>query len=172
MPFSSKPVNAQKSASPFVFVVVFLSCFVLSLLFFNQEFAQTRIKAPTAKLQTCIVVNCLKYFTDISRAGTTLYSLRYSIIIDNECTPYFSIALFLSATMAFPCGIKRKAVTFLYTATLIFILSLIRISLIYLTGFYFTDYVDIMHDQITQSIPMVIVSVFWLYRISKQESAH
>ena len=153
----------------FKFLIIFLLCFSGSLFFLRTDFAQLFLKSPTAILQTTIITKCLENIIDISCVGTTLYGSRYSILINNECTPFYSIALFISATIAFPCAISKKIKTIFLISILIFLLSLFRISAIYVTGVYFTKYVDVMHDQIAQNISLILLSLFWLYWINSRD---
>lgn len=147
-----------------LFLVTFTICFFSSYLFWTTDFAAVYFKGPIAELTAIVVANSLAFVgIDIVREGVTLFGRSYSLIIVDDCTPFYSIFLMLSAVAASPCNVKSKFVASVAFFAFVIFINTIRIAILFLTGNFFRKYAEIMHDQITQNISIVLVTILWIY---------
>ncbi len=150
------------------FIFFFLTCFFCSYLFFCSNASSVFLKQPIAKLTTYIVYGIfLVLGIGVEKTDILLSGQNFSLIIADECTPFYSIFLILSATIAFPCPILKKTLAFLIFPFLILAINTVRIAILFLTGNYFRGYLEIIHNQIAPNVSIVLVSILWFYWIVK-----
>lgn len=84
-----------------------------------------------------------------------------------ECLGIISMAIFVSAVLAYPCRIKQKMVGMAIGILALYVLNLVRtVSLFYINS-HFPDFLDTAHILIWQSIMILAAIVLWLFWVEK-----
>ena len=84
-----------------------------------------------------------------------------------ECLGIISMAIFVSAVLAYPCRIKQKMVGMAIGILALYVLNLVRtVSLFYINS-HFPDFLDTAHVLIWQSLMILAALALWLFWVEK-----
>ena len=84
-----------------------------------------------------------------------------------ECLGIISMAIFVSAVLAYPCRIKQKMVGVAIGILALYVLNLVRtVSLFYINS-HFPNFLDTAHNLIWQSLMILAAIVLWLFWVEK-----
>ena len=97
-----------------------------------------------------------------SSSGETIYSGSFSIQIKKGCDAIAPMILYTLAILFFPVPFKYKPKGLLIGIVLIFVLNIIRIVTLFLTGKYVRSLFDIMHTDVWQIIFIIFTLYIWL----------
>ncbi len=96
-------------------------------------------------------------------SGTLLQVEGFAARIDDVCTGVFVVAIYLAAVLAYPSRMKEKLKGFLFGASVIFSLNLIRVVSLMYIGRYFPSFFETAHLLIWQSLVIFAALLAWLY---------
>ena len=134
--------------------------------FFGSDF--TRIIATIA----AGVLNLAGF--DVSYTGITIAGHGFSVGIKYGCNAVYEIMVFSAAVIAYPSSVKDKVTGVLFGVIVIYIFNLVRAVLLFLTGIYFPNLFEILHENVAQNIFvffLVILWLFWVSRLNKRDPA-
>ena len=84
-----------------------------------------------------------------------------------ECLGIISMAIFVSAVLAYPCRIKQKMVGMAIGILALYALNLVRtVSLFYINS-HFPDFLDTAHILIWQSLMILAALALWLFWVGR-----
>lgn len=99
---------------------------------------------------------------DITVAGRTISSPRFSVEVYSGCDGIEPIALFVCAILAFPAAFLRKIPGIIAGTLLLAILNFVRVVSLFLTGVYFPKAFPFMHLDVWQALFIFFAIVFWI----------
>ena len=99
---------------------------------------------------------------DITVAGRTISSPRFSVEVDSGCDGIEPIALFVCAVLAFPAAFLRKIPGIIAGTLLLAILNFVRVVSLFLIGVYFPKAFLFMHLDVWQAMFILLAIVFWI----------
>jgi exosortase H (IPTLxxWG-CTERM-specific) len=156
-------------------VVVFIGLFafqiILFYLFYFNPRVQVNILTPLINLYADIsshILNLAGQKTSVS--GDLIYSTRFSVAIKNGCDAVEPMALFVAGIIAYPSSIRKKLVGIFPGIITIFILNIIRVVALFLTGVYKQSLFELMHVEIWQMIFIMIAVGMWLLWLRQTSS--
>lgn len=91
----------------------------------------------------------------------------FAVKIIEECTGVYEVLIFISAVMAFPTTLKKKAIGFGMGIPLLYLFNVVRIAVLIMVGRYFPDYFDFMHLYFWQATLILMITSVWLIWIIK-----
>jgi exosortase/archaeosortase family protein len=92
-------------------------------------------------------------------------SAKFSVCIASGCDAVEAMALFGTALLAFPAKWKFKLIGFFAGVAILFILNIIRIVTLFLTGIYFPKAFELMHVEVWQAVFILIAVGLWIFWI-------
>ena len=129
---------------------------------------QPRIVSLNGKLSS-FILNLFGLHTQSS--GDMIYSSKFSISIKRGCDAVEAIALFSMALLAFPAEWKNKIIGLFVGIFLLFILNLVRIVSLFLTGIYYPKAFELMHVEVWQVLFILAAVGLWIFFIQKATKA-
>ena len=122
------------------------------------------IRNPLLIVYTEVSSFLLNIFGMGTRAsGDVLSSSAFSVNIEEGCDAVAPAILYAVSILVFPVAWKWKWKGLLYGLLAIFVLNIVRIITLFLTGIYVKSLFEIMHVEVWQAIFIVITVVIWLY---------
>ena len=137
-------------------MVVFYACTFIPLL-------EKRILPSYMKLNATVSAGILSVFGEGARAkGTSVSSSRYSVDIRHGCDALEPTALFVAAVLAFPATIRSKLPGMVAGSIILAVINLVRIITLFYTGIYYPSAFNIMHEDIWQSLFILLSLLLWI----------
>jgi exosortase/archaeosortase family protein len=96
-----------------------------------------------------------------------IFSPAFSISIARGCDAIEAMALFASALLAFPARWRPKLIGLLGGIVALFLLNIIRIVTLFLTGVYFPKAFEIMHLDVWQALFLLFAVGLWIFTIQR-----
>jgi len=116
----------------------------------------------------------LGLFTDdVQVLGTTVQSGGTAFQIITACTGVFTMAIFLSAVLAYPCRMKAKLIGIAIGLPAIFSVNLVRVISLFYISLYRPEFFPKAHLLIWQSLIIfsaIVIYIFWLGRFAHAEA--
>lgn len=105
----------------------------------------------------------LSVFGEGAKADDTyVSSARYSVNILHGCDAVEPTALFVAAVLAFPASLRSKLPGMLAGSIFLAIINLVRIVSLFYTGIYWPKAFNIMHEDVWQSLFILLSLVLWI----------
>lgn len=131
------------------FLLGFLGCMAVFYLIYYSSFYQTHLEPSILSMQANIgngLLHLLGHNTKV--VGAAIGSDNFSVDIQNGCDGLEAMAILVSGILIFPATRRQKATGLLWGVGILFLLNLVRIAGLYLTGLYFSKIVfDLLHVQ-------------------------
>ena len=133
-------------------------CFTLNFLYFKIAGEQIIPREITASL----VALLLRLFGLNAEAnGTFVLTNGSSIDVIGECTGIFSIIVYTSCILAYPTGLKKKAIGMI-GIPILYGITLIRLVSTALVGVFIPSMLDFFHTYLWQVFLIVFVVLLFL----------
>jgi exosortase H (IPTLxxWG-CTERM-specific) len=160
--FSKFRSNWFKKNPVLVFIGLFALLMVVFYCIYLPPFSQDRIITPIATFYAIIsgkVLNLFGFGTLVF--GDTITSAQFTIAIKKGCDALEPMGLFVAGILAFPASYRKKLFGLLIGLSAIFLLNIVRIVTLYLTGIYKRDMFEAMHIEIWQVIFILVAIGLW-----------
>ncbi len=144
------------------FAILMLLFYVTWLSDFSQDHIQPHIVSANAKISS-IILNIFGMKTTASQAN--LSSPSFAVSIAKGCDAMEAMALFGAALLAFPAKWKFKFAGFFAGIAILFMLNIIRVITLFLTGIYFPKAFEIMHVEVWQVLFILVALGLWIFWI-------
>jgi exosortase/archaeosortase family protein len=144
------------------FAMLMILFYVVLLSEFFQNNIQNKIMSGYANISG-FILNLMGQ--GITPTAEKLISLNFSISIARGCDALEAMALFASALLTFPARWKHKLVGLFAGLALLYILNVIRIVSLYLTGRYYPKAFEFMHVEFWQAIFIIFAIGIWIFWI-------
>ena len=150
------------------FCLLFLCIYIFLAFIFCQEYVTDLLNGHVSSWIALHASLLLKIFgIEAYVQGNSLCGSMYTLTIVKACTAYNKMELFISAVIAYPSQIRHKFVGCILGALIIYFLNLIRVVSLFITGLYFRNSFDMIHEHVTQTVFTFLVAVLWLLWISR-----
>ena len=151
-----------KSHPAIFFVVAFaLQMIVFYLLYYNQVVEDNFI-LPVASGYAKIASHLINIFGyNTTAAGDIISSEQFSVLIKKGCDALEPMALFVSGLIAFPSSLKKKIYGLLPGLLILFLLNIIRIASLFITGVKSPELFEVMHMKLWQVVFIIIAISLW-----------
>ncbi len=149
-----------------LFILGFAVLMVLFYLLWFSDFYTRQIQPHIVHLNAVISNAVLRLFgfnTVVS--GSTVESDLFSVNILKGCDAVEAIALLSAALLSFPAKWSQKLVGFLAGAAILFVLNLVRIISLFITGVYAPSIFELMHVEVWQFIFILVAVGIWIFWI-------
>ncbi len=94
--------------------------------------------------------------------GTLISTADFSMRIVNECTGIVAMLILLCAIIAYPSGIKQKALGMAIGLPALFLLNLARTVSLFYIGTSLASFFEVAHLLVWQSVMILAVIVIWI----------
>jgi exosortase H (IPTLxxWG-CTERM-specific) len=108
-----------------------------------------------------LVLNLLSF--PATAEGTLLRVEGFAAQIDDVCTGIFVVAIYVSAVLAYPSGVRDKLKGLLVGVSAILALNLVRVVSLMYIGRYFPDLFETAHLLVWQSLVIFATLIVWIY---------
>ena len=124
----------------------------------------SKVTTPLLEIYTSISSGILNVFgMDTLARGDVLVSNDFSVNVEEGCDAVAPAILYVVSILVFPMKWRFKWIGLMAGLATIFILNIIRILTLFLTGVYAQSLFDLMHVEIWQALFIVFIVVMWLY---------
>lgn len=101
--------------------------------------------------------------------GSQIISDKFTVNIKTGCDGLEGMAIYSAAVLAFPAAMNKKMKGWLFGLLFLFVLNLTRVIQLYLTGIYYPDLFEILHQNVWQIIFIIIsIVLFGIWLASLQ----
>ena len=115
-----------------------------------------------------MVIDLFGFKTSVT--GDAIYSAEFSISIKRGCDALEPMALVTAGIIAFPSSLNWKLKGLLTGLSFLFILNIVRIVTLYLTGIYSPGIFQTMHTDVWQVIFILAGIGYWFIWVRKAVS--
>jgi exosortase H (IPTLxxWG-CTERM-specific) len=98
-------------------------------------------------------------------SGPVIGSSKFSISIERGCDAVEAMALFSAALLSYPARWKDKLIGLLAGIVILFLLNLVRIVTLFLTGIYAPKLFQVMHIEIWEALFILFAVALWIFWI-------
>lgn len=144
------------------FAVLMILFYALLLSDFFQSSIQLQIVALDAKISS-FMLNLVGVKTVANKE--MINSPAFSISIARGCDALEAMALFASALLSFPAKWHYKLIGFFAGIAILFLLNIVRVVSLFLTGLYFPKAFEFMHVEVWQAIFIIFAIGLWIFWI-------
>lgn len=152
--------------------ITFLVCIIVLYTLLRTSIMREIIGQPLALAFTAVSGFILNLFSlKATTSGTLLQVEGFAARVDDVCTGIFVVAIYLSAVLAYPSRMTEKLKGFLFGASVIFFLNLIRVVSLMYIGRFFPSFFETAHLLIWQSLIIFAALLAWIYWTERFVSA-
>ncbi len=149
-----------------IVVLVFAVLMVIFYSFWLSDYCQSNLQPGIVSVNASISSFILNLFGMKTFASKeTVSSLSFSVNIARGCDAVEAMALFASAMLAFPAKWNYKVIGFFAGIAMLFLLNILRVISLFLTGIYFPKAFEIMHVEVWQVLFIVfaiVILILWI----------
>lgn len=157
----------EKNKKSYMFIFSILVFGLFSFWLTSQEFFD-KLAQPLLNLYATISNWILLALGQGTRASSeSIFSSDFSIQIKKGCDAIAPMILYTLSILFFPVKWKFKPKGILIGVLLLFLLNILRIVTLYLTGKYIPSIFDMMHTDIWQILFIVFTLYLWLVWLRK-----
>ena len=153
-----------REKQPFLVIVALIAIqiIIFYLLYYNPTM-QEKVFTPLVNLYASLsasVINLLGFNCGVYK--DTIFSMQFSVGIRKGCDALEPMALLVAGIIAFPSTVKQKVIGVLLGLTALFVLNIIRIVTLFLTGIYYPKFFEAMHIEVWQII-FILIGIGFLF---------
>ncbi len=144
------------------FLIGFIVLIVVFYMFWGTQWFHNSIVKQVVTVNTAIASFILNIFgMDTIAQGSKIIGDQFTVNVKTGCDGLEGMAIFGSAVLAFPTMLSKKFKGLFAGIAFLFLLNLARIIQLYLTGIYYPDLFEILHQNIWQIIFIIIAIVLF-----------
>lgn len=144
-----------------LFMIIFYVCWATP---FFQDVIVANVTALDARISS-MVLNVFGYST--SSEASMLSSPQMSVNVQTGCDGIEAMALFGSGVLAYTATWGHKIKGLLYGLLFLFVINIVRVIHLWLTGLYMPNFFDIFHETIWQIAFILLAILTWAFWISR-----
>lgn len=157
----------EKNKTSYLFILSILVFGIFSFWLTSRPFFES-ISQPILNIYADISNGILNVLGQQTKANNeNIYSSDFSIQIKKGCDAIAPMILYTLSILFFPVAFKHKPKGILIGLLLLFVLNIVRIVSLYLTGKYVHSLFEIMHTDVWQIIFIVFTLYLWLIWLKK-----
>ena len=100
-------------------------------------------------------------------SGTCIAGHGLAVDIRYGCNAVYEIMIFSAAVVGYPLKIKDRMNGVVLGAVFIYALNLLRVIGLFLTGVYFPEVFEVLHEHIAQSLFIFFLVVSWFFWVAR-----
>jgi exosortase H (IPTLxxWG-CTERM-specific) len=151
-------------------VIRFAALLLLGFLLIVPPVVQTRVLGPfTESLAAASAVLLDLVGHEVTLAGTTLFSTTFAVDVRNGCNGVEAALILIAAILATPAPWKAKLIGVVGGFVALQAINLVRISSLYLLGYYNRELFDLFHSALWQVLIILVavgIFVYWSVKIA------
>ena len=149
------------------FVLRFAAFLLLGFLLIVPPVVQMRVLQPFTESLTAASTAMLKAIgQDVTRSGTVIASSSFAVDVRNGCNGVEAALILIAAILATPARWRAKLLGVVGGGVVLQAINLVRISSLYLLGYYDRELFDLFHSALWQVlIILVSVGIFVLWSV-------
>lgn len=169
LPFSPLPMQRRR------FVIRFAAFVLLGFLLIVPPVVQSRILQPVTEFlagASSVMLRVVGH--DVALEGTVISSPRFAVDVRNGCNGVEAALILIAAILATPARWRAKAIGVIGGLVVLQAFNLVRISSLYLLGYYDRQLFDLFHSSVWQVLIIlaaVAIFVFWSVNIAARRDA-
>lgn len=153
-----------REKQPFLVIVGLIAIQIIFFyaLYYNPTM-QDKVFTPLVNLYASLsasVINLLGFNCGVYK--DTIFSMQFSVGIRKGCDALEPMALLVAGIVAFPASIRQKLIGVFFGLAALFVLNIIRIVTLYLTGIYYPKFFEAMHIEVWQII-FILIGIGFLF---------
>lgn len=163
----------QQKHPVLLFGLAFLGLMILFYAIIYSGFFRNNIHPHILSVNSGISSFLLNLFGQQTESiGSLISSNAFTIDIKQGCDALEPIALFSAIALAYPAAINKKIQGVAIAILILFVLNIVRIVSLFLTGVYFESIFDLMHIDVWQFlfILFAVLLCFWFIRWTKKST--
>ena len=153
-------------------MVRFAALLLLGFLLIVPSVVQTQILQPFTEMLAAasgVLLHAVGH--DVVRTGTTLISPTFAVDVRNGCNGVEAALILIAAILATPARWGAKLAGIAGGFIVLQAINLVRISSLYLLGYYNRELFDLFHSALWQVLIILVavgIFVFWSVKIAPQ----
>ena len=156
------PLRLYRKYPVFFFVLIVAIFILLFYLTYRQPWFENHIFTPLVNIYAWLSGHLLMLFGyDVIIYGDVISSSAFSVSVKKGCDAAEPMAIFVAGILAFPALMTRKLVGLGIGLSVLFVLNIIRIITLYLTGVYNPDFFESMHLAVWQVAFIAVAVLLW-----------
>jgi exosortase/archaeosortase family protein len=149
-----------------LFVLGFAVLMALFYLFLFSDFYQNGIHPHIVSINAKISSFVLNIFgMKTTAVAENINNDKFSVCIAKGCDAVEAMALFGVALLAFPAKWKFKLIGFFTGIAILFMLNIVRVVTLFITGFYYPNIFELMHVEVWQAVFILAAVGLWIFWI-------
>ena len=148
--------------------IIFVGLLIGSCLFLDQNsvmvFIETHFTSQIADL-TAWILRLLGM--KVSSSGISVTGSGFGVDIKYGCNAVYEMIVFSAAMAASPIEIKNRISGILIGAVFIYVLNILRVFVLFLSGVYFPEMFKLIHENIAQNVFIFCLAVLWIFWIAR-----
>lgn len=152
----------------FFFVGAVALIVILFYIIYQNRWAEAYVFNPLAHLYAAIsglLIQVLGY--DVQVSGDQIYSNAFSISVKKGCDAAEPMAIFIAGILSFPASARKKFTGLLIGLSVLFILNIVRVLTLFLTGIYLPDLFEALHIAVWQVVFIIVAILLWFLWLRK-----
>jgi exosortase/archaeosortase family protein len=141
-----------------VFVVVISAYFGLATL----PWVDRHVVLPVLEISAggaSLLLNLFGFSTHVE--GVIVRGKEFSVAVRNGCDPLAPIALMVAAMLGFPASLRQRFLGMGVGAVILFVLNLIRVASLYLTGRFHETWFYSLHQEWWPAVFILVALLLW-----------
>ncbi len=157
-------LNRWRAKQPFLVIVVLMAIQIIIFYFiYYNPYLQDKLFAPLMNLYASLSSRVINLFGFNSvYYKDTIYSMQFSVGIRKGCDALEPMALLFAGIFAFPATFRQKLIGIFLGLSFLFLLNIIRIVSLFLTGIYYPKLFEAMHMDVWQII-FILMGIGFLF---------
>ena len=163
---SSLKKTVKRKWGTISFLLLFGGIMMAFYLFWATDFFQNNLLKPLLNLNAKISGSILNLFGEnVTVVDDRISSDSFQITIRKGCDGVEAIALYLTAVATYPIIWSKKALGLFAGALFLFLMNLIRIVSLFLSGVHVPSIFEFMHVEVWQVLYIILAIGTWLFWI-------
>lgn len=151
-----------------VMITLIATQVIVFYIFYYMPAFENHVVFPLAHVYGQLSSKILNVFAyQTTSIGDTISSSQFSVSIRKGCDALEPMALITAGIIAFPSTLKEKFFGLSIGLSFLFILNLVRIVALFLTGIYFPNYFEAMHMQVWQIVFIIAGIGYWFFWVKR-----
>jgi len=147
-------------------ILVFIGSVALMIILFyvlyRNAWVEEHLFTPLVNFYATISGGLLTFFGYSNTvSGDMIHSQQLSVAVKKGCDALEPMAIFAAGVVAFPAGLKPKLTGIGIGLAILFVLNIIRIISLYITGIHFPALFEPMHLAVWQVVFIIIAIILW-----------
>ncbi len=170
---SPGPARSTSTSGKYRMVLLFVALFAAQMILFYLLYSNTWLEgvffAPLANLYARIAGYLLAVigYTNTVIGDIITSPSSFLVSVKKGCDAAEPMAIFLAAIIAFPARIKSKFPAIAIGLAILFLLNIIRVAALYITGYHYPELFETMHLAVWQVVFLMVAIALWLVWLNR-----